>query len=78
MLTGKANPYVRIGIINAASQEEEIVKKRNLLQWLEEDKVMPTGEVVETKLCRDTLQPQWDETLELWVCVCECAYMECM
>lgn len=65
LFPGKSDPYVRIGIIDATSQGEGIVRKENLLDWQKEGGIMPTGEIKETAVCKATLQPRWDEALEL-------------
>ncbi|XP_064406610.1 protein unc-13 homolog D-like isoform X2 [Halichondria panicea] len=62
---GKSDPYVRIGIIDATRQGEDIVRRENLLDWKREGGVMPTGEVRVTSVQKATLNPRWNETLEL-------------
>ncbi|XP_064406965.1 protein unc-13 homolog D-like isoform X2 [Halichondria panicea] len=61
----KSDPYVRIGIIDATCQGEDIVRKENLLDWKKRGGIMPTGEIRETSVRKANLNPQWNETLEL-------------
>ncbi len=63
--TGKSDPYVRVGIIDAIRQGEDIVRKENLLDWKKEGGIMPTGEVRVTSIQKATLNPRWNESLEL-------------
>ena len=62
---GKSDPYVRVGIIDATYQDEAIQKNKNLRDWQKDRRIMPTGELKESQVKAATLEPQWDEQIEL-------------
>ena len=62
--TGKSDPYCRLGILNKAHLESHLVKHKDLVDWKTEGWVSKIGS---TSIKLATLNPDWNEEVELWV-----------
>ena len=62
MYAGKSDPYCRLGIINQEHLDASIVKNKDLVHWKKEGLV---SEVATTSIKLATLDPDWNEELEL-------------
>ena len=62
LLLGKSDPYCRLGILNQEHLDKNIVKTKDLADWLKE-KLVQKIETTTIKLA--TLDPDWDEEFEL-------------
>ncbi len=61
-ILGKSDPYCRLGILNQAHLETSLVKHKDLVDWKKEGWV---SDIVSTSIKLATLDPDWDEALEL-------------
>ena len=60
--SGKSDPYCRLGILNQAHLETNLVKHKDLVDWKKEGWV---SDIASTSIKLATLDPDWDEELEL-------------
>lgn len=62
--------YCQLGILS--SDEKDIQKqKKNVKDWQKEKRVESSGR---TLAKTGTLEPEWNDEIELWVNVCVCAF----
>ncbi len=61
-MSGKSDPYCQLGILNESHLESHLVKHKDLVDWKKEGWV---DKIVNTSIKLATLDPDWDEELEL-------------
>ena len=70
ILPGKSDPFCRVGLLNEKYCNKEIVKKKDLQDWKEARMI---GEIKTTDVKPATLEPEWNELVELLVQILMCS-----
>ena len=60
---GKSDPYCQVGIIHQKYLEKNVVKTKDLVNWEKEG--MMSSDIHRTSIKLATLDPDWNEELEL-------------
>ena len=66
---GKSDPYCRLGLLKEKHLKTDIVKQKNLSDWNDAGMV-GQGQFNVTSVKLVTLEPEWNELIEMLVYMC--------
>ena len=64
-ISGKSDPYVRMGVIHKRHLDDRIVQRDYLTAWWKEKILI--SDLQNTDVIKKTLTPEWNEQKELYV-----------